>query len=447
MKAILYFIFLFALMFIGCYTLIDLISLITGFGNDVIHLYGIPLLIPLLCYVFSAIRKKFIFKDVKPCFSENIFYFLPSAIFVLYILKYIGVEIQDYNILILYSITLFSSFYALSIVDKEYEKRADARNKKELEIIKKREEFIDKVINGDNYIFNKLPTVIADIKAKDYELVVGDVGRHRNILYEAKSLREKYREAVIELRKTKYKLEKFIFDFPQAEDYIEDFVVQEEYDNTRLYLSDEEYKKLTQGEKSQLQLDRHFKKRSKSQIGADYEFCCARVLENCCGYKVEEHGAKYGVHDQGRDLICFDDKNNTIYIVQCKYWSKNNEIKENVIMQLYGTAVAYKIIYNKTANIKRKIIPVLMMPPSSVISETAKSYIELLEIEVWKQKLLDNIPVIKCNINNGDKIYHLPFDQQYRKAMIDKPGEFYAYTVAEAEAAGFRRAMRHFITN
>ena len=423
----------------------DLISLITGFGNDVIHLYGIPLLIPLLCYVFSAIRKKFIFKDVKPCFSENIFYFLPSATLVLYILKYIGVEIQDYNILILYSLTLFSSFYALSIVDKEYEKRADARNKKELEIIKKREEFIDKVINGDNYIFNKLPTVIADIKAKDYELVIGDVGRHRNILYDAKSLREKYREAVIELKETKYKLEKILFDFPQAED-VEDFVVQEEYDNTRLYLSDEEYKKLTQGEKSQLQLDRYFKKRSKSQIGADYEFCCARVLESVFGYKVEEYGAKYGKHDKGRDLICFDNKNNSVYIVQCKFWSRDREIRENVIMQIYGTTVAYGIVYNNTI-FKENVIPVLMIPSFSVLSDTAKDFVNYLGIEVWRQELLDNIPVIKCNINNGNKIYHLPFDQQYRNAMIDKPGEFYAYTVAEAEAAGFRRAMRHFITN
>ena len=53
--------------------------------------------------------------------------------------------------------------------------------------------------------------------------------------------------------------------------------------------------------------------------------------------------------------------------------------------------------------------------------------------------------MIKCNINQttGEKIYHLPFDQQYDKCIITpETGEFYAMTVAEAEEAGFRRAMR-----
>ena len=54
---------------------------------------------------------------------------------------------------------------------------------------------------------------------------------------------------------------------------------------------------------------------------------------------------------------------------------------------------------------------------------------------------LDRGPII-INRANGDKIYHLPFDQQYDRCIINEPGEFYASTVAEAEKAGFRRAMR-----
>ncbi len=421
-------------------------------GNDVTHLYGIPLLIPLLCYVFSTIRKRFMFKDVKPCFSENIFYFLPSAILVLYILKYIGIEIQDHNILILYSITLFSSFYALSIVDEEYKKRADARNKKELETIKKREEFIDKVINGDNYIFNKLPTVMADIKAKDYELVFGDVGRNRNIIYDAKSLREKYREAIIKAKVATYKIEKLLYENPDIEDYFEyDVVIRGRFENREIYdngdgvtyfLSPDEYKNLSVTERNQLALDRYVARRkSNGEIGAEYEYCCARVLESL-GYRVLEHGALYGLKDLGRDLICFDDINSCTYIIQCKYWSQERTIRENVVMQLYGSAIAYQI---KEKNVLgTRIIPVLMIPPTSVISDTAKDFIKILGIKVWKQKLLDDFPRIKCNINNGNKIYHLPFDQQYKRTIIDKPGEFYATTVAEAETHGFRRAMRHY---
>lgn len=53
-------------------------------------------------------------------------------------------------------------------------------------------------------------------------------------------------------------------------------------------------------------------------------------------------------------------------------------------------------------------------------------------------------PMIKCNINDGNKIFHLPFDQQYYRTLIDKPGEFYAWTIEEAVQAGFRRAYKHF---
>jgi hypothetical protein len=54
-------------------------------------------------------------------------------------------------------------------------------------------------------------------------------------------------------------------------------------------------------------------------------------------------------------------------------------------------------------------------------------------------------PRIKCNINGKDKIYHLPFDQQYDRTQIKNNGEFMAWSVAEAESKGFRRAKRHNI--
>ena len=45
---------------------------------------------------------------------------------------------------------------------------------------------------------------------------------------------------------------------------------------------------------------------------------------------------------------------------------------------------------------------------------------------------------------NNEKIFHLPFDQQYDNVKIDKPGEFYAWNVKEAVQAGFRRAFRYY---
>jgi hypothetical protein len=55
------------------------------------------------------------------------------------------------------------------------------------------------------------------------------------------------------------------------------------------------------------------------------------------------------------------------------------------------------------------------------------------------------LPRIKCNVAqvHGQRIYRLTFDQQYDTALIDSSRcERWAATVAEAEAAGFRRAWR-----
>lgn len=57
---------------------------------------------------------------------------------------------------------------------------------------------------------------------------------------------------------------------------------------------------------------------------------------------------------------------------------------------------------------------------------------------------LQRYPIIKCNVSLRDreKIYHLPFDQQYDRTLIEYKHECYVETVAEAEALGFRRAFR-----
>jgi hypothetical protein len=54
-------------------------------------------------------------------------------------------------------------------------------------------------------------------------------------------------------------------------------------------------------------------------------------------------------------------------------------------------------------------------------------------------------PSVKCNVSRrtGERIYHLPFDQQYDTILIEEERlERYAETVAEAEVLGFRHAYR-----
>lgn len=80
---------------------------------------------------------------------------------------------------------------------------------------------------------------------------------------------------------------------------------------------------------------------------------------------------------------------------------------------------------------------------STKLSDTAMKFADALGIKVEQEKPLEKYPVIKCNIGiKGEKIYHLPFDQQYDKTLISNPGELYAMTVKEAMETGFRRAFK-----
>ena len=76
------------------------------------------------------------------------------------------------------------------------------------------------------------------------------------------------------------------------------------------------------------------------------------------------------------------------------------------------------------------------------LSPVAKKMATRLGIMYKENTPAGEYPAIKCNIRNGDRIYHLPFDQKYDDTIIKNKGEFYALTVQEAEDAGFRRARR-----
>ena len=72
----------------------------------------------------------------------------------------------------------------------------------------------------------------------------------------------------------------------------------------------------------------------------------------------------------------------------------------------------------------------------------------MLGIRVESIPLARSYAMIKCNINptTKEKIYHLPFDQQYDRTLVSPPGECYVETVKEAEHRGFRRAWRHHVS-
>lgn len=221
------------------------------------------------------------------------------------------------------------------------------------------------------------------------------------------------------------------------------------------YLTKGEFEKLSITERNQKALDRYWNSRKTPwQIGRDYERYVGYLYEKD-GYRVHYFGIEKGLEDLGRDLVCV--KNNIVDVVQCKYWSKakNIPIREKHINQLFGTTVKHYMDFISKDNkinlhsflkdyYEGKIIGTIFT--STFLSETAKDFAKSLNIKVKQEIELDyKYPSIKCNINQNtkEKIYHLPFDQQYDNVIIDESkGEFYTYTVKEAENNGFRRAWR-----
>lgn len=216
------------------------------------------------------------------------------------------------------------------------------------------------------------------------------------------------------------------------------------------YLSPKEYNSLSRTEKYQLALDRYKQKpKSNWQIGIEFERYIGYLYESK-GYKVTYYGAKKGLEDLGRDLIAY--KGSKIVVIQCKYWKKEKTIHEKHIFQLFGTMFALNIEQHKGNDkltfedeaLKFDDVSGVFITTAS-LSDTARLYAEKLNIQVQENIDYDkDYPCIKCNISKtGEKIYHLPFDQQYDNIVINtQKGECYAHTIQEAEELGFRHALK-----
>lgn len=260
-----------------------------------------------------------------------------------------------------------------------------------------------------------------------------------------------------ERKELEYQLKYLILRFPYLDDFItsrpsKDITATSEEMQSALkedpewevisdYLSDEEYIKLPNVEKYQLALDRYEKhSHSAFDAGIRFERFVGYSYEQN-GYAVQYRGALDGKDDLGRDIIA--SKNDKTYIIQCKRWKEEWEpgkpkvIHENYIFQLYGTTILYQIDHPNT-----EAIPVFVT--TTTLSDRAAAFASELNIVVYSNVKMLPYPKIKCNIGkNGEKIYHLPFDQQYDKTVITpKTGERYCTTVAEAESYGFRRAKK-----
>jgi hypothetical protein len=252
----------------------------------------------------------------------------------------------------------------------------------------------------------------------------------------------------------------------------DDMTNDDNKDRVKDYLTSEEYKNLPSIERNQLALDRYLKNRNKSKwaIGRDYEMYVGHLYEQK-GYSIEYKGIIDGFDDLGRDIIAV--KDDEVCIIQCKNWAQYKKIHEKHIFQLFGTTMEYWVNNYRaekqrqelfTQNLRNeekpksfekfakflnenKLRPIFFT--STNLSDKAKEMANALSVEVIENVPLGDFPRIKCNTNYDEsglntKIYHLPMDQQYDRTIITKSkGEFYAFTVKEAENAGFRRAFKH----
>lgn len=276
---------------------------------------------------------------------------------------------------------------------------------------------------------------------------------------EVKKLKCETQNYITQYKEMLYKYEFLLKTFPELQKYVDDeealqsldkvksyAELTENTDHARDYLSEEEWKKLSIDERNQLALDR-YKKRPKSnwKIGIEYEMYVDFLLRTKYHFSTIPFGSLKGLDDLGRDIIATRiDVSGAIstYIIQCKYWASTKVIHENVVCQIFGTAMEYQLKRNL---FKEKVIPVIAT--TTTLSDMAQKFANKLGVLVWKIPK-GEYPMIKCNIGtSGEKIYHLPFDQQYYRTEIKKTGEFYAWSVKEATSRGFRRAIRHIITN
>ena len=185
-------------------------------------------------------------------------------------------------------------------------------------------------------------------------------------------------------------------------------------DPVKVYLSKEEYRQLSSVERNQLALDKYWgKRKTKWQIGKEYERYIGYLFESS-GWSVSYQGILKRYDDLGRDLICR--KEHDTVVIQCKQWRKERKIHENHLFQLFGTATLYRMNHPYEKAVRAYLYT------TGELTDIAQEVAKHLGIGIERIPMKRDYPAIKCNVSQrtGEKIYHLPFDQQYDRTVIEQ---------------------------
>lgn len=323
---------------------------------------------------------------------------------------------------------------------------------KEKKLETKYARYVENVINSTSQRYPWLATQISDLKYMNDEETATRLRTKSHPAYKAaeqvsKIAKEK-RELIKQNKMLEYQMNFLLNTLPWLEEYIEitpeearsvasqqEEKREESYERYRNWLSPNEYKILPTAKKYQLALDRYMKQpKSDWQAGINYERFVGYHYETD-GYKVQYTGALMKFDDMGRDLIAT--KGKETLVIQCKRRRTGAVVHENTVFQTYGTAVLYQLEHPEQT-VKAVVCT------TTNLSDTAKRIADFLNVQCIENYSLGDYPMIKCNIaKSGEKIYHLPFDQQYDRVQITgKKGARYVSTVSQAESLGFRRAFR-----
>jgi len=366
---------------------------------------------------------------------------------------------------------LLDKLCEIGCIDSEIRSVLDKTNRN-INEIKKVEQDVNRIIEEKTKGFPWLADAIAqyyefrDLKISEFlqqklRPAISSSDRVREIAKEKRILEKQFRitRNIIKYYEALFPwLPEFVGE--ELDELIEQVTSKEEKEDTqddpvKLYLTKGEYQKLSTTERNQRALDRYWtRKKSSWQIGRDYERYIGYMYESE-GYAVYYQGIVKGLEDLGRDLIA--KKRKEIEVIQCKYWAQYRTIHEKHICQLFGTTLKYWVENQRglreELKIQQDLFPALIQRKqikgvfvtSTSLSETAREFAKELGIVVREQFPFQKYPSIKCNVSRrtGEKIYHLPFDQQYDRTIIEaERNECYVETVEEAEKLGFRRAFR-----
>lgn len=333
---------------------------------------------------------------------------------------------------------------------KEIDERTKDLQKKEVYVSSLRKSFEGNYYKGRRW----LAEFVAEADKAFDDQISNYLQRKKHPAYNAaeavKEAKAEKRAALKQIKFLEYQLKSYKEYFPFLEEFEEEILAEQidfssenadsvvdDIDRAAIFLSKEEFEKLPVTERNQLALDRYIDRhKEKWEIGRLYERFLGFKYESE-GWEVSYIGAVKGFEDMGRDLIC--KKDGKIHIVQAKCWAAEKTIHEKHVFQLFGTTLCYEM--------ENSLLPGLVTPvftSTTKLSPVATAAAQRLGVVIKHVPLDKKYPMIKCNVNQDNKIYHLPFDQQYDRVKIQDAGELYVRTVAEAEKKGFRRAKRYF---